>query len=91
LKALTGAAGEILATTPVSGLIIVGGETTRAMLQVVHASGITLAGECLPGVPYGRLLDGPLAGLPIATKAGGCGADTALHDCLLFLQRWASQ
>jgi len=91
LRALALRIREILATTPVSGLTIVGGETAQAVLQAMHASGIALAGECLPGVPYGRLLDGPFAGLPIATKAGGFGMDTTLHDCLQFMHQWASQ
>jgi uncharacterized protein YgbK (DUF1537 family) len=43
------------------------------------------------GIPYGRLLDGPFAGLPTITKAGGFGVDTTLVDCLLFLPRWAAQ
>jgi uncharacterized protein YgbK (DUF1537 family) len=44
-----------------------------------------LAGEAATGMPYGRVLDGPFAGLPVLTKAGGFGSDTALEDCLKFL------
>jgi hypothetical protein len=36
-------------------------------------------------------LDGPFAGLPTATKAGGFGTDGALQECLQFLHRWAHQ
>lgn len=91
LRALAETVREILATTPVSGLAIVGGDTAHAVFRALHASGLVLAGEVTPGLPYGRLLDGPFAGLPTATKAGGFGADTALHECLQFLHSWAPQ
>jgi uncharacterized protein YgbK (DUF1537 family) len=77
---------ELLSITPVSGLMIVGGDTAQAILRTLQASGLRLIGEVAPGVPYGRLLAGPWAGLPVATKAGGFGADTALVEGLRFLQ-----
>jgi uncharacterized protein YgbK (DUF1537 family) len=86
LRTAAGIVRELLSTTPVSGLMIVGGDTAQSVLRVLRASGLALVGEVAPGVPYGRLLDGPFAGLPTATKAGGFGADTALADCLKFLQ-----
>jgi D-threonate/D-erythronate kinase len=91
LRALAGAVREILTTTPVGGLAIVGGDTAQAVFRALHASGLVLAGEMTPGLPYGRLLDGPLAGLPTATKAGGFGSDSALQECLTFLRSWAPQ
>jgi D-threonate/D-erythronate kinase len=90
LRALAGIVRDILTTTPVSGLAIVGGDTAQAVLRALHASGLVLAGEMLPGIPYGRLLDGPWAGLLTATKAGGFGSDLALCDCLEFLRRQAA-
>jgi uncharacterized protein YgbK (DUF1537 family) len=89
LRALAGAVRAILSTTPVSGLAIVGGDTAQAVLRAIQASGLALAGEIAPGLPYGRLLDGPFAGLPTATKAGGFGMDGALQECLQFLRSWA--
>jgi uncharacterized protein YgbK (DUF1537 family) len=91
LRALAEAIREILATTPVSALAIVGGDTAQAVFRALHASGLVLAGEVTPGLPYGRLLDGPYAGLLTATKAGGFGADQTLHNCLEFLHRQAAQ
>jgi D-threonate/D-erythronate kinase len=82
---------ELLSTTPVSGLMIVGGDTAQSVLRALRVSGLVLVGEVAPGVPYGRLLDGPYAGLPTATKAGGFGADTVLVDCLKFLERATRQ
>jgi uncharacterized protein YgbK (DUF1537 family) len=89
LRAVAGAVRAILSTTPVSGLAIVGGDTAQTVLRALRASGLALAGEIAPGLPYGRLLDGPFAGLPTATKAGGFGTDGALQECLQFLRGWA--
>jgi uncharacterized protein YgbK (DUF1537 family) len=91
LRSLADVVRELLFTTPVSGLVIVGGDTAQAILRALHASGLVLGGEVAPGVPYGGLLDGPFAGLPTATKAGGFGADTALVDGLKFLQSRTTQ
>jgi uncharacterized protein YgbK (DUF1537 family) len=82
---------ELLSTTPVSGLMIVGGDTAQSVFRALCVSGLVLAGEVAPGVPYGRLLDGPYAGLATATKAGGFGADTVLVDGLKFLERGTRQ
>jgi D-threonate/D-erythronate kinase len=87
LRALAEIVRELLSITPVSGLMIVGGDTAQSVLHALRVSGLELVGEVAPGVPYGRLLDGPYAGLPTATKAGGFGADTVLVDCLKFLRR----
>jgi D-threonate/D-erythronate kinase len=91
LRAVAGAVRTLLSATPVSGLAIVGGDTAQAVLRALQASGLALAGEVTPGLPYGRLLGGPFAGLPTATKAGGFGMDGALQECLQFLYRWAYQ
>jgi D-threonate/D-erythronate kinase len=91
LRAVADIVRQLLSTTPVSGLMIVGGDTAQAVLCALHASGLVLAGEVAPGVPYGRLLHGPFAGLPTATKAGGFGADTVLEECLKFLQSGSGQ
>jgi uncharacterized protein YgbK (DUF1537 family) len=71
--------------------MLVGGDTAQTVLRALHASGLVLIGEVAPGVPYGRLLNGPFAGLPTATKAGGFGTDTAVEECLQFLQRGGIQ
>jgi uncharacterized protein YgbK (DUF1537 family) len=91
LRSVAAKVRELLSTTPVSGLVLVGGDTAQATLRALHASGLMLVGEVAPGLPYGRLLDGPFAGLPTATKAGGFGADTALVDGLKFLQSRTAQ
>jgi uncharacterized protein YgbK (DUF1537 family) len=91
LRAIAGIGQEVLSTTAVSGLVIVGGDTAQTVLRVLRASGLSLAGEIAAGIPYGRLVGGAYGGLAVATKAGGFGTDTALRDCLDFMQRWAVQ
>jgi uncharacterized protein YgbK (DUF1537 family) len=90
-RALAAVVQKMLSTTAVSGLVIVGGDTAQTVLRALRASGLSLSGEIAAGVPYGRLVGGAFAGLPVATKAGGFGTDTALRDCLDFVQRWAAQ
>ena len=91
LRTVADGVRELLSTTPVSGLMIVGGDTAQAVFRALRAAGLVLAGEVSPGVPYGRLLNGPFAGLLTATKAGGFGADTVIKECLTFLQQTAAQ
>jgi uncharacterized protein YgbK (DUF1537 family) len=91
LRTLAHVVKDIMSTTAISGLAIVGGDTAQEVLRALRASGLILSGEIAAGMPYGRLLGGSFAGLPTATKAGGFGTDTALRDGLDFLQRWAAQ
>jgi uncharacterized protein YgbK (DUF1537 family) len=79
---------QMLATSAVSGLVIVGGETAHAVLLGLRATGLQLLGEIAVGLPYGRLMGGPFAGLPMATKAGGFGSDASLWECLEYFRRW---
>lgn len=79
-QALAEAAASLARCLRPAALLVVGGETARATLAALGAGGLALAGEAVPGVPWGRLLGGPLAGLPAATKAGGFGhPDTLVH------------
>jgi D-threonate/D-erythronate kinase len=82
---------ELLSITPVGGLMIVGGDTAHTVFRALRARGLVLAGEVAPGVPYGRLMNGPFAGLLTATKAGGFGTDTVLAECLTFLRQGSAQ
>ena len=74
-------AGRILdaaQTEPIAALVVVGGDTSRA---VVNRLGITLllvGGEVLPGVPQAMIGDGMLAGTRWVSKAGGFGNVTTL-------------
>jgi uncharacterized protein YgbK (DUF1537 family) len=91
LRSVAAGVRELLARTPVGGLMIVGGDTAQTIFRALHAGGMVLVGEVAPGVPYGRLINGPFAGLPTATKAGGFGTDSVLEECLTFLQQGCAQ
>jgi uncharacterized protein YgbK (DUF1537 family) len=88
LRAVAALVQAVLSAQAVSGLVIVGGETARSVFRALRTSGLALSGQVAAGVPYGRLLGGRFAGLPVVTKAGGFGEDTILRDSLNALQRW---
>jgi len=60
-----------------------GGDTADAVLTAVNGGGLRILGEIISGMVEGRLLGGPLKGLPMITKAGAFGKENALvvlHD-----------
>jgi uncharacterized protein YgbK (DUF1537 family) len=67
------------------GIVLSGGDTAEVVARCLRAGGIRLEGEIVPGVPWGRFIGGAAAGLPVATKAGGFGADESLVEAVDFL------
>jgi len=67
-----------------SGLIVTGGETARAMLSEAGIGALELLSEVEPGVAVGR----PAGGSPmrIVTKAGAFGGEAALHSAYRHLR-----
>ncbi|VVE41560.1 four-carbon acid sugar kinase family protein [Pandoraea terrigena] len=67
-----------------SGLVVTGGETARAMLSAVGIGALELIAEIEPGVAVGR----PANGMPtrIVTKAGAFGGEAALHSAYRYLR-----
>jgi uncharacterized protein YgbK (DUF1537 family) len=70
---------------PIRGLITTGGDTAMAVFKHLGISRVRLVDEILPGVPYGQVVGGNLAGMDIVTKAGAFGAEDALVKCIDFL------
>jgi len=68
------------------GLVLCGGDIAMAACRALVADGVELLGEVEPGLPWGRLLGGPAAGLPVATKAGGFGTPEAFVRAVQFLR-----
>lgn len=66
-------ASKILHICNVAGLVLTGGDTAVAVCKALGASGVALLDEILPGMPSGRLVGGPHAGLMMVTKAGSFG------------------
>lgn len=68
--------------------VLTGGDVASAVCDQLAAESIGLDGEVLPAIPWGTLLGGHRPGLPIVTKAGSFGSDTALVDTVrFFVQR----
>ena len=78
---------KILADPRVRGIILTGGDTADLVVRALGAHGIMLAREILPGMPWGKLIGGPAAGKPVATKAGGFGKPDALAMMAGYLGR----
>lgn len=59
-------------------LILTGGDTALAVLQLLDYEEIELEGELLEGIVRGSLRAGPWDGLTVVTKAGAFGKEDAL-------------
>lgn len=70
--------------TKLSGLIVTGGETARAMLSAADIGALELLSEVEPGVAVGRPANG--APMRIVTKAGAFGGEAALHSAYRHLR-----
>lgn len=79
------------ARQPLSGLVVVGGDTLQSILSRWNSHGLDLHDEIGPGIVHGTVAGGQMAGLPIVTKAGGFGGETALVDAVRYLQDPAAQ
>jgi len=60
------------------GLVLTGGETASAICRRLGVAGIRILGELEVGIPWGQVVGGVAAGLPLVTKAGGFGRADAL-------------
>lgn len=67
-----------------SGLVVTGGETARAMLSAAGIGALELLSEVEPGVAVGRPADG--SPVHIVTKAGAFGGEAALHSAYRHLR-----
>jgi len=65
-------------TPLIGGLIMVGGETTKLILERFGAKGVRIGGSPETGTAAGWIIGGKLDGKPLLTKAGGFGDEYAL-------------
>ena len=93
--AVAAALGQTVARTAAirrpGALVLTGGDTALAVCRALGASSLWLDGEVERGLPRGRLADGPYAGLPVVTKAGGFGGEAALRQALRSLEATAGR
>lgn len=66
-------------------MILTGGDVASAVCSRLEAEAIWLGGEVLPAIPWGTLHGGIRPGLPIVTKAGSFGDDSAMVEAVAFL------
>lgn len=88
-KSLSTTTSNILEFLSVGGLFLTGGEVAVWVVRALGAEGIELVKEVEPGIPLVRLLEGPHAGLPMITKAGGFGVEETMANCIAELQAWS--
>ena len=62
-----------IATTPPATLVLIGGETSHAILTRLAAGAIAVHGRIAPLVARGTLLRGIAAGVTLVTKGGSGG------------------
>ncbi|MGC2787041.1 MAG: four-carbon acid sugar kinase family protein [Roseiarcus sp.] len=67
---------------PLGGLTVVGGETFAALCRVLKASGLSVDGEFLHGVPGCRMESGLWSGIFCASKSGAFGKPNWLLEHL---------
>ena len=70
----------------IGGLVLTGGETARAVLDVLGIYRLRLLGEVESGLPF-SVADNWERPLPIITKAGAFGSPQALVHCRDFLRK----
>ncbi|MFC4081221.1 four-carbon acid sugar kinase family protein [Amycolatopsis samaneae] len=82
---LAEAARLALARHPVGALYASGGDIAVEVTKALGADGFEIDTEILPLAVAGRLVGGPFAGLPFATKGGLIGDAAAAVQCLEHL------
>jgi uncharacterized protein YgbK (DUF1537 family) len=73
------------------GIVFTGGDTAESLCRAAASDAILLQGEVLDGIPWGILRNGLLDGLPVVTKSGGFGRESALLDITSFLSTLPDQ
>jgi uncharacterized protein YgbK (DUF1537 family) len=80
--ALAETVAAIAATTPLATLVLIGGETSYAVLMRLAAGVIAIHGRVAPLVALGTIQHGVAAGATVVTK-GGSGGDPDVIAALL--------
>ncbi|KAF0859253.1 hypothetical protein Y888_11950, partial [Mixta calida B021323] len=76
----------IMERARIGGLFLTGGDIAIAVAQALNAQGYRIQQEVAPCIPCGRFINSELDDLPVITKAGGFGSESALCDALSFIE-----
>ncbi len=68
------------------GLVIIGGDTSRAACAMFGATTISLHSEIESGTAYGLICDGEIKGMPIVTKSGAFGTPQTLKVAVDYMR-----
>lgn len=77
---------DLLAVSQIGGLFLTGGDIAIAVARALNAEGYRISGEVSPCIPCGSFVNSEIDDLPVITKAGGFGADSALSDAIYFIE-----
>lgn len=80
---IAGVFGELVGRLPPPGtLMAAGGETLRALCDVLGATGLDVEGRIVPGFPRSVLRGGAWDGVSVVSKSGAFGHTNLLRDLL---------
>lgn len=82
---------QMLDSTKIGALVLVGGDGARAVLDASRAQALRITGAIQEGIPVGVVEGGTAAGKIVVTKAGGFGPEHALLDTVTELTRTLAQ
>ena len=77
----------VVATVPIAGLILTGGDTAYHAAQALNVTATEILEEVQPGIPAVEFIGGIGDGLHVVTKAGAFGGDDALVAAVKYLRR----
>lgn len=86
-RSLASVVQQMLDSTEVGALVLVGGDGARAVLDAIRAQALRITGAIQEGIPVGVVEGGTAAGKIVVTKAGGFGPVHALLDTVNELTR----
>lgn len=84
--ALSSITEKVIHSVPLSGIMIIGGDTAAAIFLKLGASSIKISGEIEQLVPWGVLIGGRAEGLKLVTKAGGFGSKNVILNTVAYLK-----
>jgi uncharacterized protein YgbK (DUF1537 family) len=79
------AVNKIASRYPLKGLFLTGGDTALSVCEALGAVAMVPEVELVAGIPLCVLNDGPHRMLPVITKSGGFGGESAIYDCVSCL------
>jgi uncharacterized protein YgbK (DUF1537 family) len=71
----------------VGALLLTGGDTALLVCRWLGVTGISVQGEIVPGLAWGRIVGGAANSLPVCTKPGGFGDERSLVTAVEFFFR----